>query len=91
MSFEELIVSIKKLYATLTSKDVEVILTYKGTAYGVSKPWQLKIDAREVNSVSHEKAAMELFLMLKKELEDRITFTERQAKELKQVFSSFPN
>lgn len=91
MSFEDLVKDIKKLYMTLTSKDAEVIITYKGTSHGVSKPWQLKIDSREANNVSHEKAALELFTILKQELAAKIAFTEKQTTELKRVLGSLPN
>lgn len=91
MGFEDLVKDIKKVYATLTSKDSEVVITYKGTSYGVTTPWNIKIDSREVNHASHEEGAALLFQTLKIELASKILFTEKQALELKRIMSSFSN
>ena len=56
MDFDSLIQNIKKLYQIVHGKEIEVVLTYKGTGYGVTKPWHLRADAREVNNETHDGA-----------------------------------
>lgn len=91
MDFNALILNIRKLYSIVHGKDSEVILTYKGKEYGVTKPWHLRCDLREVNSLTHESAAEELFNLLKKELKDKIASTEKSAADLKNVLNTFAN
>lgn len=91
MSFENNIKEIKKLAAIVTGKDSDVNLTYKGTSHGVSKPWHLVCNTREINSVSHEEAAEELVKILRKELLDKISSLERLAAEHRKVLGSLEN
>lgn len=91
MSFASDIKDIKKLVGVLTGKDTEVTITYKGTAYGVTKPWHIRCDAREINHETETAAANELVTLLKKELKDKISFTEKQAAEYKKALSALEN
>ena len=86
--FEDNIKNIKKLITVLTGKDCEVFITYKGTTYGVVKPWNIKCDTREVNSETYESAASELLELLKAELSGRIMFAEKQANSYRDVLNS---
>ena len=87
-SFESNIQDIKKLVAILTGKDTEVLNNYKGTSYGVTKPWNIKCDSREINHESHEQGAAELLNTLKIELQGKIAFAEKQAEEFKKVLNA---
>jgi hypothetical protein len=87
-SFESNIRDIKKLVSILTGKDTEVITTYKGTSYGVTKPWNIKCESREINHENHETGAAELLNTLKIELQGKISFAEKQAEEYKKVLDA---
>lgn len=47
---------IKKLYQILFGKDAEVSLTYKGTEFGVTQPWHVRVDNRESKHETHDGA-----------------------------------
>lgn len=91
MNFDSLIKDIKKLYQIVHNKDVEVVLTYKGTAFGVTKPWHLRCDQREVNNETHDGAAIALFDVLKEELRTKIFSAEKSTADLKKVLNAFTN
>ena len=91
MDFDSLIQNIKKLYQIVHNKETEVVLTYKGTCYGVTKPLHLRCDQREVNSATHESAATELFNLLKEELRTKIVSAEKSTADLKKVLNAFAN
>jgi len=92
MDFESAVKHIRKVYSTLTGKsDVEVILTYKGTGYGVTKPWHIKVENRETQHEKHDGAANELLDKLKKELNDKVVSAEREAVELRKALNSLGN
>ena len=84
--------SIRSVYQTVTGKgDTPVTLTYKGYDNGVTKVWQAKIDAREVNHEQHEGALNGLLAMLKKELADKVKFAESETKRLQQALNQLNN
>lgn len=92
MSFEQNVKDIKSVYYHLSGKDSpDVHLTYKGTSHGISKPWNLKIDIKEINSESFERAAEELLLSLKQELSAKISSMEQQAAQYRRALGSFDN
>jgi hypothetical protein len=74
MNVEQTVKDIKKLYAAVSGlSDHEVSLTYKGTNYGVSQPWMVRIDKREVNAKSYDVALQALLNNLQDELAKKIT------------------
>lgn len=84
--------SISSIYQAITGKsDAEVYLTYKGTRHGITKPYIVKIEAREASHVTYDGALAELLSTLKKELSDKITSTESEAKRLRQAFNQLGN
>jgi hypothetical protein len=83
MDFSSHVIAIKKLYQVLAGKDMDVILSYKGLGYGNTTPWELRIDSREVKSVSHEKAAADLYNILQEELSKKADNAEQEAKNLR--------
>jgi len=92
MDFEAAVKSIRKTYTILTGKsDVDVILTYKGTGYGVTEPWHVRIDAREAQDKTHDGAVKMLLDKLKKELNDKVLSTEREAEVLRKALNSLGN
>lgn len=86
MNLEYLSKEIKKLNQILHSKEAEVIFVFRGTELGQNNPWLVKCADRESQSLTAETAANNLFLMLKKELKDRIEFSERATDHLKSVY-----
>lgn len=91
MSFDADIKAIKKLVAAVTGKDADVIVTYKGTSHGVTKPWQIKCNTRELDHETHDGGAAELLKTLKQELRDKIASTERQADDYRKVLGGMEN
>lgn len=91
MDFENTILTIKKIYNLISNKDSDVNITYKGTGYGVSLPWVVKIEARESLGKTHIEAASSLLEELRKELNKKISDLETQAKQLKTSLGSFNN
>jgi hypothetical protein len=91
MNFASNIKNIKKLIAILSGKESDVNITYKGLNFGVTKPWNIRCDSREINHETHDGAAEEFFLILKKELKEKISFTERQAAEYKKTLGTLEN
>ena len=64
MSFENTILKIKKLHKVLSVKESDIQILYKGTAYGVSEPWLVRIDIFEAKAVSCDDAANKLYKLL---------------------------
>ncbi len=92
MNLEDTVKTIRKLYATLSGKGgTDVHIMYKGTEYGVDKPWVIRIDAREAASTDCLSAATKLYLELKKELTDRIASMEAQTADFKKALKSLDN
>lgn len=84
--------AIQSIYKTISGKgDGDVTLTYKGTSYGVTKPWIAKIDARECVHEEHDGALLELLAKLKRELADKIKSAESETVRLKQAYSQLDN
>lgn len=89
MSIENTVQDIKKLYSAISGKsDNEVVMTYKGTAYGVKMPWHVRIDARETNAATHEAAVEALRNILKTELQKKVEDMERSAQDLHRTLNS---
>lgn len=91
MSFQSDIVDIKKLVKVLTGKETDVSITYSGTEYGVTRPWTIRCDSKEIKHETHDGGASELAAQLRKELRDKISSTERQASDLKKILSAMDN
>jgi len=89
MNFAETIQDIKKIYKVLVDKDFEVFTIYKGNGLGITTPWLIRIDSREVNAVSPEQGAEALFIELKKELANKIKFLESQASAFQKTLNTF--
>ena len=84
--------SIRSVYQTISGKgDADVRLTFKGTAYGVTKPWHAQVDAREITHEEHEGALLGLLTMLKKELADKTKSAESEAQRLRQALNQLGN
>jgi hypothetical protein len=84
--------AIRSVYQTVSGKgDQSVSLIYKGLDYGVTKPWNAKIDAREVNHEAHDGALLGLLAMLKKELSDKTKSAESEAVRLRQALNQLGN
>jgi len=84
--------AIRSVYQTVTGRgDIPVTLTFKGPDGGVTKMWQAKIDAREVNHEQHDGALIGLLTILKKELADKVKFAESETKRLQQALRQLDN
>ncbi len=84
--------SIRSIYQIVSGKgDAEVYLTYKSKDYGVSKPYQAKIDIREFNHETYDGALTGLLDMLKKELSDKTRSAENEAVRLRQALTKLDN
>jgi len=84
--------SIRAVYQTISGKgDADVMVTFKGTSYGVTKPWHAKVDARECNNETHDGALTTLLSMLKKELADKTSSAEKEALRLRQALNQLGN
>lgn len=88
LNIESNIKNIKKLIFTLLGKDSDVILTYKGTSYGVTSPWHIRCDVREANSTTFELASQTLFDELNLELKNKIISSEKQTENFKNILNS---
>lgn len=86
-NFEINVINIRKLYSTIFHRDSEVILYYR-PELGVTKPWVLKCDNREISHENFELAAEIMFKTLKVELEKKINSDEEQTKNLKKILGS---
>ena len=91
MTFEDNIKLIKKLVAVLGGKDSDVSITYKGTAYGVTKSWHIRCDTKEIQHESHEIGARELVTSLKAELQKKISDAEKQADDYRKALGALEN
>jgi hypothetical protein len=92
MDIDSTFKSIRSLYQTLSGKnDIEVSLTYKGTAYGVTTPWHVRAGDRECMDVTHENALTKLFIQLKQELATKTKSTEDEAARLRQALNQLGN
>ena len=84
--------AIRSIYQTVSGKgDNDVTLTFKGTNYGVTKPWVAKIDARELTHEEYDGALTGLLDMLKKELADKAKSAESEAQRLRQALNQLGN
>ena len=92
MDLETSVKTIRKLYAIITGKsDSDVTITYKGTEAGVTMPWVVRIDSRETKSANHMDAVTELLNQLRKELTEKISFSERQVADYKKALKTLDN
>lgn len=91
MTFETNIKLIKKLVSVLGGKDSDVSITYKGTGYGVTKPWHIRCDTKEINHETHDGGAKELVAILKVELQKKISDAEKQADDYRKALGSLDN
>lgn len=84
--------NIRSLYITLFGRnDMDIILTYKGTNYGVTKPFQVRIDAREFAHETLEGALAGLLLLLTNELSEKVKSTEGEANRLRLALNQLRN
>lgn len=92
MDLENSIKTIRKLYSIVSGKsESDVSITYKGTDGGVTKPWSVRVDSREVTSADHMDAITTLLNQLKKELADKIAYGERQVADFKKALKTLDN
>ena len=91
MTFDTNIKDIKKLVAILTGKDVDVSITYKGYGHGVTKPWHIRCDSREITHETHDGGASELVKQLREELLKKISDTKKQAAEYEKALGALEN
>lgn len=92
MEFEQTIKEIRKIFSLITDgKESDVHLTYRGNSHGITMPWVLKIDSKEVIHENHEQAAKDLLLLLKKELANKISNLEQQTTAYRKALGSFNN
>lgn len=68
-----------------------VSMIYKGNAYGVTKSWHAKVDAREINHETHDGALIGLLSLLKKELADKTKSAESEAERLRVALNQLGN
>lgn len=84
--------SIRAIYTTVSGKsDNDVSLTFKGNNYGVSKPYQARIDVREVAHETYDGALNGLLDLLKQELAAKVKSAETEAKRLRQALTQLDN
>lgn len=78
--FEKLIVNIKRLHYVLSEKDDKnVEISYKGIAYGITKPWKISIGNEEAMASSHIEAAQGLYKHISTKVEEKIVYLRAQA------------
>ena len=90
-AIEEAFKNIRNLQQTLSAKDSDVALTYKGYAYGVSKPYHIRVGDRETSNETFEGELLGLTAILKKELAEKVSKTESEVKRLRQVLNQMEN
>lgn len=93
-NFSSKIKDIQALIKAISGKDVDVFITYR-TGLGITKPWHIKCDLKEVEHTSNEDAANELYLQLTEELKKRIESAELQVayyrESFKKIVSQHPS
>lgn len=85
MTFEKIILEIKRIHSISTNKDSEIYIVYKGTRHGVVKPWNIKIDNKEADGATEVEAALTLFNLIKDDLLERIKMMESQSSSWKEA------
>ncbi len=84
--------AIQSLFRVVSGKtEGDVSLTYKGTGYGVTKPWVARIEAREAQAEEYDQALIQLMESLRKELADKIKSSESETTRLKQAYKQLGN
>jgi hypothetical protein len=91
MKLESNIKDIKRLVSVLTGKDADVSCTYKGTAYGITKPWHIRCDSREINHETIDGGTAEFVKILREELIKKISDTKKQAAEYEKALGAIEN
>jgi len=92
MTTEAIVKLIHSLYRTISGKsDIEVFVIFKGTDYGVSKPYIARIEAKEFSHETFDGALQGLLIMLKNELSSKVRSAEGEAKRLRSVLSELDN
>lgn len=90
MNVSATMINIRKAYHSLSGKNIEVSLTYKGTESG-EIPWLARCDCYEAKSDSEVNAVMTLFSIIKEELKKKAETAERQAKQYRAALNSLAN
>jgi hypothetical protein len=91
MDFDSAVKEIKRFHSTIFNKESDVILTYKGMEYGVTKPYICQCGSREKSSETYEDAAIQLLESLKEELVSKIVLLESQASSYKKILNTNSN
>lgn len=92
MDLDKTIKSIRNLYIILSGKaDADVMLIYHGNSGGITKPWQIRVDAREAKHETHEGAINSLYDSLLDELKSKVKSTESEATRLRQALNQLGN
>lgn len=92
MDIDKTMKDIRNIYQIVTSKvDPEVILTYKGNSFGVTKVYHVRCDQREFSHETYDGALLGLLTMLKNELSDKTKSLEKEAIRLNQALNQYNN
>lgn len=91
MDIEAALKSIRALHNSITTKTSDVVLTYKGNEYGVSKPYHIRVGDRETSSETVDGALTDIKVSLKKELSEKIRSTESEINRLRIAFGNEGN
>ena len=84
--------AIQTIFRAVTGKtEGDVFLIYKGTGYGVTKPWVARVEARECNHEEHDGALLGLLDSLKKELAEKVKSAESEANRLRKAYDQLRN
>lgn len=85
-NIEETVRKIQKVHSALTGlSDNNIEMLYKGTSYGITFPWQARIDKHEVNAKSHDAALETLLDELRAALTKKINDSRRHAEHLEKT------
>ena len=84
MEIEIAFATIRTLYKTINSKsDFDIMLMEKGNSYGITKNWKAVIGDREICSETSSGALNGLISLLRTELANMISSSERETIRLK--------
>ena len=92
MDVDKTVKDIHSLYRAISgTNDHDISLTFKSTAFGVSKPWITRVSNRECAHETYDGSLNGLLALLKKELADKVKATQQEAIRLQQTLSQMDN
>lgn len=86
MDFDLTIKNIRSISLAINGKAGEVMVIYRGTDFG-SLPWLVRMDNREADAPTHTEALSKLTIMLRTELEKKVSFAEIEARRLRSEYN----